>query len=466
MKDLVEYVRDRAVKAGADFMDVRVVEDNGTSIQLQDGRADRVNRWIGEGMGIRVLKDRAWGFASTNRLDRGAADECLAAALEMAEVSKERTGELGVLAEAEPVVETVEAEADVDPRSVAVGEKMRVLSQFEKAAVAVGEDKLVNTRVFYADQVTRETLCNTRGTLLVTERVRTRLGASMTAGEGDLRQQGFEHRSGQRGWELMQEITPEEVSVKAAKMAVALLSAKRAPAGKFPVIFHPDIAGIFIHEAFGHNAEADLVLAGESILEGKLGTKIASDLVTVVDDSTVPGRWGSYQYDSEGVPGKRRVLIEKGELKGFMHSLETAHKFGVAPSGSARADGYANRPIVRMSNTSIERGEVPYEEMLKAVDCGILLKGGQWGYVMCEKGQYTCHAGEGWMIRNGELAQHLRDVSVCGMILETLMNVTALSKEFEWEQTGGMCGKNGQGMPVSGGGPYVLVGELVVGGQE
>jgi TldD protein len=295
--------------------------------------------------------------------------------------------------------------------------------------------------------------------------VRTMVSAGMTAQDGDVRQRGYEHKGRLCGAELLDEVTAESLSLKAADRAVDLLSARRAPAGKFPVIFHPSIAGLFVHEALGHNAEADLVLAGESILEGKLGQKIASDVVNVVDDGTVPDSWGSYAYDSEGVPAQRREIITNGALVGYMHSLQTAAKLGVPPNGSARAEDHHHRPVVRMSNTFIVPGELTLDEMMKGMDAGILLAGGHWGYVMCEKGQYTCHAGEGWMIRHGEKAEHIRDVSIAAMTLDTLMNIEAVSKDFEMEMPGN-CGKSGQSMPVNGGGPYVRVKEVVVGGQE
>jgi len=206
------------------------------------------------------------------------------------------------------------------------------------------------------------------------------------------------------------------------------------------------------------------VLTGQSILGGKLGTQVAADCISIVDDSTIPRSWGSYTYDSEGVPGQRRALVEKGVLKGFLHSLETAAKMGAAPNGSARADGFQHRPIVRMSNTMILPGESSLEELMRDIDLGILLRGGQWGYVQSEKGQYTCHAGEGIMIRNGQLAEQVRDVSISGMTLDTLADALGVSRDFELEMPGN-CGKNGQSMPVNGGGPYVKVREVVVGGQ-
>jgi TldD protein len=231
----------------------------------------------------------------------------------------------------------------------------------------------------------------------------------MTALENGLRQTAHERRAGISGFELVEETSPEEFSIRAAHRAIQLLSAKPAPAGSFPAVFHPSIAGLLVHEALGHNAEADQVWSGESILEGKLGQKIASDLVTIVNDPTIPNSYGSYKYDSEGTPGQRRVIIEKGVLKGFLHSLETASNFGASPNGSARAQNYAYRPVVRMSNTFMEPGQATFEEIIKPIERGIFLERGQWGYVFVERGQYTCHADSGRMIEHGTLA------NTCGM---------------------------------------------------
>ena len=465
MRDLLESLRDAALRRGVDFMDVRAVETEGVSIQLQDGRADKISQYRHHGLGIRVLLDRAWGFACTDGRDRTRADDCLEAAMAMARASQQRVSDLGVVAEIVPVEDRVAAAFERDPRSVPLEQKMKLLSKHEQAAVAAGNGKLVNTTVGYGDGVERVVLCNTRGTLLEMESVRCSMHAGMTAQEGDVRQSGHEHRAEQCGYELMERLTPEHVSVKAATRAVSLLEARRAPAGTFTAVFHPSITGLLTHEALGHNAEADHVLGETSILEGKLGEKIASDCITIIDDGTIAGSWGSYPYDSEGTPSQRRVLIENGVLKGYMHSLETAAKMGVAPNGSARAQGFANRPAVRMSNTFIAPGTTSFEELLADIDVGVYLKAGQWGHVFCERGQYTCSAGEGYMIRDGQVAEHLRDVCISGMTLETLMNADSVSSDFEMDMAG-MCGKNGQGMHVSSGGPHVRVRDVVVGGQE
>jgi TldD protein len=466
MKKLAESLRDEAIKRKMDFTDIRIVESDHTSISVQDGKADKVVYGKALGVGIRVLLDGVWGFAASSGVERAAAMECLESAISMAKASRAKVGERVEIYETDPVIDRVEAEYEKDPRAVPVDRKMQILLDIEKAAMDYGKDKIVNTTLGYNDSVRTEVICNTFGTSIESQYVRTSVGCGITAGTGSVRQRASEGRAKLAGFELIEEIEPKEFSVKAAETAILLLSAKRAPSGKLPVIFHPRTASLLIHEALGHNAEADHVISGESILEGRLGQKIAADCVTVVDDGTIKGAWGSYKYDSEGTSAQRRVIIENGILKGYMHSLETAAKFDIPPNGSARAQDYSFRPIVRMSNTFVVPGDSSFEELIKGIDLGIFVKGGRWGYVFCEKGQYTCHVGEGWIIRNGELAEHVRDVSMSGMILETLMDVDGVSQEFEMDKGGGTCGKGGQSMSVSGGGPYIRVKEMVIGGQE
>ncbi|MGQ9732296.1 MAG: TldD/PmbA family protein [Candidatus Zipacnadales bacterium] len=466
MRDALRWIIDMAQRLGVEFADGRVVEKEITSLRRQDGKTDRLRQTSSLGVGIRVLIEGAWGFASTNNTSREDLRQCLETALDMARASQARVAEPGVVALLEPCVDVYTAPVEIDPATVPLTEKMKVVNALEEAARTVTAEKTANSLSFYRDVIQREIVCNTHGTDIDHTATRTSLGLRITAVEGDARQSGFEHKSGLGGFEIVEEADPVELGHKAASTAIRLLKADRAPSGKFPVILHPTIVGVFIHEALGHNAEADLVLGGDSILDGKLGTQVASELVTVVDDSTIPGSWGSYKYDSEGTPGQRRTLIEKGILKGFMHSLETAARMGVEPNGSGRAQGYDSRPIVRMSNTIVLPGTATLEDLAKDIDLGVLLEGGEWGYVMTAKGHYTCHAGYGRMIRHGQIAEPLRDVSVAGVILDTLINVDGVTEEFEMLTMGGMCGKNGQAMYTNGGGPYMRVRELVVGGQQ
>jgi TldD protein len=465
IRDQLERLRDEARRRRVPFAEVRFASGRSSSLVLQDARADRVGAGERSGVGVRVLVNGAWGFASSESLDFADWQACLESAMEMARVSAARIEQPAALADCPAVVAETRASFEIDPTQVPLERKLAAVKGYEEASACFAGERVANLLTGYSDARQVEMVCNTRGTLVSMESVRTMVWHAITAQDGSLRQRGREMRGEQRGFELVEATPARELSVKAAERAVSLLAAAPAPAGKFPAVFHPSITGLLVHEAIGHNAEADLVLSGGSILGGKVGTQVASERVTIVDDATVPGSWGSYPYDSEGVAGQRRVLVEDGILKGFMHSLETAAQMAVPPNGSARADGFANRPIVRMSNTMILPGELSLAELIADIDLGILLRGGQWGYVWCEKGQYTCHAGDGVMIRKGELAEQVRDVSISGMTLETLANVLGLSKDFELQMPGN-CGKNGQGMPVNGGGPYVKVKEIVVGGQR
>ncbi|MBM3499518.1 MAG: TldD/PmbA family protein [Armatimonadetes bacterium] len=466
MRDALRWVCEAAKGAGAAFADARAVDSTHTNLRRQDGKTDRLRQGTSLGVGIRVLLEGAWGFASTNETSRDDLKRCLEAAVDMAKASQARVEEPGVVAALDAHADEYAGPCEVDPRSVAVERKMEVVNALEAAALAQTQERTANSFAWYGDEVTREIVCNTQGADIDQTVTRTRLGARVTAVEGEVRQNGVEHESSLGGFEVIERVEPTKLGGKAGGIAVMLLGAARAPSGKFPVILHPSIVGVFIHEALGHNAEADHIISGDSILEGKFGTPVASELVTVVDDATIPLSWGSYQYDSEGTPGQRRMLIENGVLKGYMHSLETAAKLGLEPNGSGRADGYASRPIVRMSNTIVLPGASTLEDLAQGIDLGVLLEGGEWGYVMTAKGQYTCHAGRGRMIRNGQIAEPLRDVSVAGMILDTLANVDGVTEAFEMLTMGGMCGKSGQSMPTNGGGPYLRVKELIVGGQE
>ncbi len=465
MKNILEKIRDEGVKRGAGFVEVRANERDSTSIMLQDGNADKLFRSTTLGLGVRVLMDGAWGFASAAEasLDKGLGilDEAIASA----KVSRAGRKDDSVVACPPEIIDKKTTPFEIDPRSVPISRKVEILTGLDQAGVAKGEGKLVNRLLQYSDGFQRETVINSFGSFLESEYVRTSAACTLFAQDGSVRQRGYSRKAAEAGFELMENLQPSDFSEEAAEKAVRLLSARKAPSGKFPVIFHPSITGLLTHEALGHNAEADHIVTGTSILDGKLGQKVASDLVTIIDDATMPGSWGSYFYDSEGTPAAHRVIIENGKLVGFMHSLETAAKMGVQPNGSGRAQDYNFRPQVRMSNTYIAQGTSTLEEMMKDIDLGVFLTGGNWGYVFCERGQFTCHAGGGWIIRNGQIAEPIRDVSVAGLTLETLANIDAISNQFEMSMPG-MCGKCGQGMPVNAGGPHVRVKELVVGGQE
>jgi len=454
---------DRARRLGATFADLRITRSENTRAQVQDRRADRLAFDVLLGAGLRVLVDEAWGFAGTDDLRPKALEEALDKAVSMARASSSHVLNKASVAAVKPLEAVERVEVKIDPRSVPIREKMDRVLALEKAALDDSGSIIVNSLLVYNDGVSEELLLNTGGTCIEKEVVRCSVSCQFVASDGSVFQRASEAWANRAGFELAKDLDAAATSVLVARVAARQLKAKRPPAGKFPVVFHPAVTGLLMHEALGHNAEADAVWAGESILADRIGDAIAHPKVTVLDDATYPHSYGSYEFDSEGVPGQKRILIEKGVLRNYLHSLETADKFHVAPTGSARAQNFLYSPIVRMSNTYMARGSDRLDDIFRGIDRGVYLRDGSWGYVFVDKGQFVCHATQAQMIEHGTLGEPLRDVSVSGMMLETLMDIEAVADDFEMDKPG-MCGKSGQSAPVNCGGPHVRVKSLVVGG--
>jgi len=462
-KSLALSTIDRARALAVTFADLRIVRSEVTHAQVQDSRADRLGHSVAMGVGLRVLVDEAWGFAGTDDLRPAALEETLHRAVAMARASSDHVLDKGSVASVEAVQASEIVPVKIPAHAVPVREKMDLLLALEKAALDDCGDVIVNSVLSYGDGLGREVLVNTLGTCIDREVSRCSLSCHFVASDGKLFQRAGESYANRAGFEVVKDLDPEATTIRIARIAATQLKARRPPPGRFPVVFHPSVTGLLMHEALGHNTEADAVWAGESILAGRLGDRIASAKVTVCDDPTYPDSYGSYEYDSEGVPAQKRVLIEDGVLRSYLHSLETADKFGVKPNGAARAQSYLHRPIVRMSNTYMASGSDPVDGIFDGIDRGVYLKDGSWGYVFVDKGQFVCHATQAQMIENGKPGEPLRDVSVSGMMLETLMDIEAVADDFEMNKPG-MCGKMGQSAPTNCGGPHVRVKGLVVGG--
>jgi TldD protein len=260
-------------------------------------------------------------------------------------------------------------------------------------------------------------------------------------------------------------LDPEELSGRVAQSAVDLLSAAEPPAGTMPVIVDPEVTGLITHEAFGHNCEADHIWSGESIVAGKEGQAVAAACVSIIDDPTWDWHNGSFEYDDEGVPAQRHVLLQDGILADYLYSLEMAAHFGVAPNGAARVESYKHRPQPRMSNTFMEAGDADLEDLIASVDRGVLIIGDRGGYVNTTQGHFTFFAETGYEIVGGRRGSRLRNCTLTGYTLEALQGVLGLSREVGVADRG-TCGKGGQGVRVSLGGPYMLVREMTVGGSR
>lgn len=465
MRELIEEILESARQAGAQFADIRIGEGKGVSISVQDGQADRISTFSGKAAGLRVLVDGAWGFAPTTDVSKRELLRAVREATAMARAAAPSVTEPGMVAEIEPVEDSVEAQFRIDPRDIDLSDRVAAIFELEQEARRQGTDRITNTIAGYNDGWGRSYIGNTAGTYLEAERVRCSFGLTVIAQEGEVRQWASDSRSGGRGYEVFEDVDTDEFARKTAQRALSLLQAAPPPAGKFEAVIDPKITGLLVHEAFGHNCEADAVWSGQSIVSDKVGEPVAAESVTIVDDPTRENLNGSFKYDSEGTPAQRHVLVQDGVLQGFLHSLETAAQFGEPPNGAARAGSAQDPPIVRMSNTYFEPGDWKFDEMIEGIKDGLYLAGGKWGYVYTARGQFTCNAEHAYAVKRGELGEHYRNVSFAGLTLDTLKGVTAVGNDLEF-QMGGTCGKGGQGVPVDTGGPHLRLAEIVVGGHE
>jgi len=461
LEEALNSLVEGAMMHGADFCDVRLITHRSTNIRVENGIAKELVEALDSGISIRVLINGSWGFAAANSMEKRDMHRALMDAVSAAKANR---GGGACVAETEAYQKTVKSPYKINPRDISIDEKVERILELEGEARSYS-GKIKTTMLSYSDSEFREVICNSFGSFIDQTLTRIRVGMRVVAKEGANRQSAYRSVGKLAGFEVIEKIDPERFSIDAARTAVNLLKAKKAPAGRFTVLMDPGISGLFAHEAVGHNAEGDLVAFHESIIEGMKGRRIASEAVTMIDDATIEGAHGSYYFDSEGTPSRRKTIIENGILKGFMHGLESAALLGEEPTGNCRAAGHQSIPIVRMSNTFFAPGDYTFEELIEDVDVGVFVRGANWGYVYVERGQFTCNVEEAYMIRNGEIAEQLSNVSIGGLTLETLKNIEACSKDFELKLPG-ICGKSGQAMWVDAGGPYMRVRDVVVGGYR
>ena len=449
-----------AIRGGAEYADLRAVTVEHTTLELKDGELKEAVEGQEAGFGLRVLVDGSWGFSSANSISKEAGTVAVTTALSLARATAARAGEAVTLAEVPVTEDTIIWVPRKEPKDVAIEDKLEMLREME--ATARTAEHLATVTTFYSEGHRRIELLTSEGTHLAHGLTRVLTVANMTGRKEGVVSSFRSRVGGVGGWEVFEDKDPVTETERGVVSLETLLDAGRAPSGRMTAVIDPDMSGVFVHEAFGHASEADLVMAGESILEGRIGEKLGVDDVTIFDDPTMPGAFGSFPYDDEGVKGARKVLMQNGVLTSFLHSRETAGRMGDEPNGAARSQDYGSRPLVRMSNTCLEAGDLSQEEMFEGISEGIYLKGTRGGQVDVAKGTFQFGAQEAFLIENGQVTSPLRDVALMGTILETLHNIDGLGKEFMLAGPG-FCGK-GQTVPVSDGGPHVRLRDAVVGG--
>jgi len=462
LDDRLARTMDDVLGEGADYCDLRTERRRGLSIEFREGELHEAIPGDEKGLCARVLMKGAWGIASTNDLSDKGVEFSVSSALKLARVkaAHQKRGERSRLAPVRPEKKSVVWKVRIDPRDVPLEEKYRYLSLVSREVQRAGSVRSVTARYF--DGIRSMEIVSSEGTDVSIELTRSLADVSMVvkSEKGILGNRATV--GGTAGWELHDAAGLAEKGVAAARIALKMLNGKAAPSGRFPVVADPVLTGVFAHEAVGHACEGDIIVAGDSCLEGKLGKRIASPILSLLDDPTIPGAFGSFPYDDEGLRAKKKSLIKKGVLKDLILDRESAFRLGMEPNGGARAESFAARPLVRMSNTAIAAGDHSREEIFEGIKLGIYAVGTRGGQVDTAKGSFQFSCREAYLIENGEIASPLRSLALSGRILETLREVDAIGKDFRVEDPG-YCGK-GQTVPVGDGGPHIRIRSAFVGG--
>ncbi|WP_027357548.1 TldD/PmbA family protein [Desulfofundulus thermocisternus] len=456
---LLKEALDLALASGGDFADIFVEHRRATGIGLEGGKIERVHSGIDMGAGIRVINGDSTAYAYTNDLSR---EGLLEAARMVSHAARGEKKEYHLdLRRVQPVVEFSIKEP---PDTIKPERKVEAVQAADRAARAVDAEKIKQVMVGYGDVVQKVVIANSAGEYVEDERIRTRLMVQVVAAEGPNLQTGYEAVGGLTGFELLEQYRPEAVAEVAARRAVEMLKAREAPTGRMPVVMAGEAGGTMVHEACGHGLEADLVQKKLSVYAGKKGQKVAADIVTVIDDASMAGHYGSYRFDDEGVPARKVTLIEKGELTDYMYDRLTASREGRKSNGHGRRESYQHKPIPRMGNTYIAPGKMDPEKIIREVKNGLLVKKMGGGQVNTTTGDFVFDVAEGYLIQDGEVGPMVRGATLTGNGPEVLRIVEMIGRDLGF--TIGTCGKDGQGVPVSDGQPTMAIRELVVGGTS
>jgi TldD protein len=460
LKDLLTKINKVATqKYGAQYAEARAQKLYKTALTIKEERVEAAKQGIENGVAIRVLVNGAWGFASVGSLDGAILKAAVSDACRMAKLASARLKTPIALAEAKVVVDRVMLKPKKNPAEVQMEDKIKTVIAINKASL--GFDKRIKScTVDYFDLTGTSFFVNSDGTSIEQDKLYVWGRITASAVNEGVFTFSREEIGSTAGYELFDEQTPQVLGEKVAKRAIEQLSAKSPKSGKFPVVLGPNVVGVFVHEAFGHLAEADLALSG-GVLASKLGKKIGSDLVTFYDDGTIEGAFGAFKYDDEGIPSHKTLLIKDGVVSGLMHNRETAQKFNAEPTGNARAEDFRVEPIIRMRCTYMAPKDQSFEELLEKVKFGYYFKSFRGGQANLD-GTFQVGIQEGYEIVKGELGVPIRDASISGCTLETLHKVEAVGKDFMLDP--GRCGK-GQTAFICGGGPHIRVNEVVVGGS-
>ena len=448
-----------ALSAGGDFADLYFEYQTSTSVSLDESMVKSASQGISVGCGVRVLSGERTGYAYTDDL---APERIVHAARTAAMIASGPAKEPVVGLTDKPAhnlypVPLPSVEADVMA-------KVDLVNRADKAARAY-DPRIKEVRVGYADELRHILVIGSDGSFAEDSQPLARLNVFCLAKSGNESSRGTAGGGGRVGIEFFQtEKTPEHFAIEAARQAIIQLDAVDAPAGEMAVVLGPGWPGVLLHEAIGHGLEADFNRKKTSAFTEMMGRRVASDKCTIVDNGTMPGRRGSLNVDDEGNPTANTVLIEKGILKGYLTDKLSARLMGMANTGNGRRESYQHIPMPRMTNTYMLAGEDAPEDIIRSVKRGVYAVNFGGGQVDITNGKFVFSASEAYMIEDGKVTAPLKNATLIGNGPDVLTKVSMVGSDLQLDEGIGVCGKDGQSVPVGVGIPTLKVDRLTVGG--
>jgi TldD protein len=457
-QSLVEDLISAALSTGGDFAEIFVEDKFNTNITLIGGKVERSISGRDYGIGIRIFQGLNSVYAYTNENDR---DKLISVALEAAQAikGKDRTTALSLVHRSfinlHPILHI--------PREIEKIKKVNVMR--EAYGIAKNYHDLISqVSVHYKDEDQKVLIANSEGRWIEDQRVRTRLSIEAVASNGVEMQTGYYGPGAHKGFEFFDQIDLNHYGQEAARIAVTMLQAEECPSGKFPVIIDNEFGGVIFHEACGHGLEATAVAKKNSVFADRVGEKVAPDIVTYIDDGTFANDWGSANVDDEGETTRKNVLIENGILKGYLIDKLNARRMGMDSTGSSRRESYKFAPTSRMTNTFIAPGKSTPEEIIASTEYGIYAKYMGGGSVNPATGDYNFAVNEGYIVRDGKIAEPVRGATLIGNGPASLQKVDMVGNNLAHGQ--GMCGSISGSIPANVGQPMIRVSEITVGGRK
>lgn len=464
MEDVLAKLTDEARRLGASYSEVRFQEVVTTAVTVENGLLKAFESDKLRGIGVRVLLGGSWGYSSSSDMELSQLKKALRQAIKIARSSQKRSLEAKVGTQ-RTVQDKANVQTRIEPNEVSPEEKIRIGIEANKAAMIDDTIKNATTRLgtftdkrFFVNSEGSRIEVNSSMAGLQQLSVAASAGKMERVSDGESECAGFEFIQGKDWTKFCREIS---------ELATKAVDAQMPTAGTFEVIADPDLVGLILHEAFGHASEGDLVTTKESVLQGKLGTKLAGPDVAIYDQGIIEGGY-FVPYDDEGVSKTQTTIVQEGVLKGYLQSRQTAMEMHMEPTGNARAMNFENSPIVRQTNYYMKPRDYSLEELAESIKRGCYIKGrgAGGGQVDVGGGTFTFAVGPSFLIEKGEIKEMVRGTTVSGMVLETLQTIDAVGKDLKISTSAfGGCGKGAQMVRVGHGGPHVRIRKITLGGR-